>query len=1438
MKNLLLKLTLLLCLFPSAFAQVTISGTQEVASGQTHTITLTANQTVTGISVVGSGTTLVINGAFTLTNSDSTNGTVLNGGVMRGSGTLSTGSFNTSNSGSLDISSLIITGTQTDQIDFGNGANTLTLSGGGNGLISMGGGNDTLIVSSVYSGTLDGGVGTDILRLDGGTVSGSLATFETLDVTSNGGVLNSNLSVRNVTLAGNLTGTGNLTIEGGNITAGAGQLNISGTLTSSWQNNDITLGDNVTTVNLHLLIGITSYTNPEEEGDITLGSGATNATVTVIGQLNSQTYSGDLTGSGDDNLSLNNLTYTGTATGFDSLAISNNVTLNANLGSASERVALTMNANATNLNIASGKTFYASTINFLATDNIQREISSAGTINISGTITNSSGNRRLYVATVILTGNASGNIRNGATASTTVIDGISYSDIITGGVGSDLTLQNGATFAGSFSTLRNFTVGSGTNILDTNLSPSGSTTINGTLQIASGHSLTTASGQTNQVASGGTLDISQVTSGYASIKGAGITIVGGGTLAVGTAKNRNASNITLTRGASASTSSAISIDLGTLASTSTTPIFSTLPPLTGTGTVALNITGSLASGATQRVFTGVNLLATGNYRIGFGSFELAFEGGNTIIRERRIVLNSTTASLTGRGVNNNGDLTNGTIGVNVVVEGTFNNSNANLHTLGNITVEAGATVGSIRGNNITVTSATVGALQINGDGTLTITQNDNGATGGNLSLGGALTGSGASTLRMTNNDSNSVIVVNSSSNRISGFVNLVLSGTGQFTLNSNLTITGNTTLNASLGGTGHLTTGTISGSGAINIAQTTITGSQTNHLGFGTGVNTVTLSGGGSGNINLGLGNDTVIVRSTYTGILSGQSGTDTLRLVEATVSGSTIAFENLEVGEGISVLDTNLTLTGDVTIQGTLQIATGHRLSVSSSSTNQVVSGGALDISQIVDLTNPIAGSGGITIVGGGTLALGTAKRRVGSRFTLTRGADSSTSSAVSIDLGRRATGSSTPIFSTLPTLTGTGTVALNITGSLINESTQVFASGDVTAAYRTSGAFELSFNGTNTLIEFTGIGGVDLVGVTGATSRVLKVQTALAQLQEEASLISVAGLALLDRISLLEPVAVARELSQLIPTQAVSVATSGVTTTATTTNSIIATRTISVATGKSTGAKGPDQESKLAGVNIWFDFGLSFGGLDSDGESRGYDFSSYATRFGIDKRYSKTVLGFAFGYTTTTLENDGIAGDNDLTTLSFSFYGSYTGNEKYRIDLQTSLAINDIKVSGANSGSTDGTLLDIDTSVHYTAGKSFTSFVGLRLIFNDFASYTLRGALPINVEGESYSSLFIKFGTRWDRGWKTKTYRHNVGLKSSFHYNLLDTQRDTTAVFVGGTEPFEVRGVEEDKSGFILGVDYALRRAKLTYLFSYDLAFGSSSSSHRLSLKANYKF
>ena len=260
--------------------------------------------------------------------------------------------------------------------------------------------------------------------------------------------------------------------------------------------------------------------------------------------------------------------------------------------------------------------------------------------------------------------------------------------------------------------------------------------------------------------------------------------------------------------------------------------------------------------------------------------------------------------------------------------------------------------------------------------------------------------------------------------------------------------------------------------------------------------------------------------------------------------------------------------------------------------------------------------------------------------------------------------------------------------------------------------------------------------------------------------------------------------------------------------------------------------------------DFSMGFGGLDEDDNSKGYDFSSYATRIGLDKHYAEAILGLAFSYSTMSLEPQE-AGESDLNTFGLTFYGSYTGLENYRIDSLVGFSSNDIDLSarqagitGATSGNTTSDVIDLDITVHFLSYKDFTSFIGLRYISNDVSSYSLKGALPMSVAGKAYNSFFVKFGTRCDYYWKGAKHTHNVGLKTSFYYNSSDTERVTSATFVGGTKPFEVRGVEEDKLSLGFGVDYSLQADKMTWVFGYDLVFGQKGNSHSINVKGSWDF
>ena len=966
-----------------------------------------------------------------------------------------------------------------------------------------------------------------------------------------------------------------MTVTGNTTTTAAGQLNISGTLTLQGQTSDLTLGDNVTTLNL------TSGTHTE--GAITLGSGATDATITITG---TEDYSGNLTGSGDDNLSLTGgVSLDGTITGFDSVTTgTNNHIITRGFGSLTSRVAFRNNGG---LQLNHGTAFYIST---LTMGGFIEQGSITTTLDIAGAVTGSSSSNKIDLKKVILRSGASGVIYFGTLLADLILDGVNYSNALHlhGSGDNHLTLRNGATLSTSVSEVIRFTAsGTGVNVLDTDLSPSFHTTISGTLQIASGHTLTTSneSGVNNQVTSSGTLDISQLADETAGIGSNGIKVAGGGKLAFGTAKSRNASNITLTK--HASNSSIITLDIGTVTSDNTTPIFHTQPAFTGTGTVALEISGSLASGVTQRFATGD---VTANYRVTSGYFELHHDGTNTVIRTSAIILTSSDTTLTGKGRGGDQNLTDGSSSVPVIVAGSFNLSSGNLNTVGDIVVQSGATTGTIQANNISVSDATVGNLSLNNTGgKIKLVQ----SSGGTLTIGTLAGGSSTSDILEVKNGKSTALALGTVSTietlrltggAVSGTLSNVTAlevATAASALNSDLSVT-SAALSAVLTGSGDLTvTGNATaGAGQLNISGTLALQGQTSHLTLGDNVITLNLTGGShtEGNITLGSGatNATVSITAasyvSYTGNLTG-SGDDNLSLSgNAQLEGTIVGFDSLTTGTGAAldtnigsltsrvslsnssslslygrhtyyvsnitmggeitshagtaptldiagvitgssstnvidvrkiilrsgasgviyfdstyspdvifdgvnyssalhfgnlgtaftlrngatlsstvsayhhtnrlgtftvsgtgtnVLDTDLSPSKSTTISGILQIASGHTLTTGTGAgvSNQVQSGGTLDISQLADETAGI-GSNGITVVAGGTLALGTAKSRNASNITLTRHA--SNSSIITLDLGTSASTSTDAIFDTSPTFTGTGTVALHISGSL----------------------------------------------------------------------------------------------------------------------------------------------------------------------------------------------------------------------------------------------------------------------------------------------------------------------------------------------------------------------------------------------------------------------
>ena len=1059
--------------------------------------------------------------SVTFSGSDKITGGV--GSTIEISGLITTaGSVNT-----IDVSNIKLKTGSSGTLYGGGSASTITVEGG-SATVKAGGGDDVVILNNnsgtFVAGAIDGGGGSDTLRIASLpasrliTLSGTLSNFERLELNSNT-KLTTSLTVSSVVMnnRGSLTGTGSLTVTG-NVDSDYGeQLNLSGAITLQGQTGLLRLGDSVVTLNVSggsHLEGDIWFDNAYASGELS---------VSVSGTGASDIYSGHLRGENtNSNLSLNNVTFTGTVTGFDSLTVGTGATvLDSDLGSATVRLAFS-NSSTGSFSISSGRSLYVSTMTLAA------DISGAGTLDIAGAVTGSvSVSTELDVATVVLRTGASGGIYFGSNVDDVIFEGVSYSGALSfvSSAATNITLRNGSTLSSAISnSIGDFIVsGEGTNILDVDLTVGGSVTIGGVLQIASGHSLTTGTGAgvSNQVQLGAVLDISQLADSTAGVGTNGITIVAGGVLALGSAENRNASNITLTRGSDVASSSIIKLDLGADATTSSTALFSHLPSFTGTGAVTLEVSGNLVIGLTQMLFAGED--KTAEFRVRSGDpVEVVVVGSDTVLRGINVapvvstvggssftVAEKQTSAFTVVASDRNGQTLSYTLGgddgslFSVSLSGvvTFNTapdfdspSDSGTDNVYNITVTVGdGTVNTVQAYTVTVRAlSTLGGTDIA----------NNIITSGN-------TGTPALVVR--------------------GALKIVNTGVsvGSITFNGDATISGTSTndfwINGAITGTSANT---------IDLPEIRTNNQSSGTLYAGDSANNI-LTWDSDTNIYGGGGNDTISVsRIIFTGTVDGGAGmSDRLNVVSRSNIGNTATIRGFEIisldgaylNTANDIATATLEITGStnfsalggsvvhtyglVSIGNSVSEGIASRLSVGLAAELVVTRGlalrgvsilrvaGTLDLSAIAnrDITfNPFL-SGNllpIDISGGGTLKLGTRKGVNPQYMRFKRGTTASDSAVLSLSLD----GSSltTAVLVSLPAFTGTGTVIIKASSnSLTAGQEQVLISGDHTAQFRVASGslFEIALVGGNTVLRalsgdvtvtssstLTNVGGQDL--------------------------------------------------------------------------------------------------------------------------------------------------------------------------------------------------------------------------------------------------------------------------------------------------------------------------------------------------------------------------
>lgn len=545
----------------------TYSGTTTVSGG---TLSITSDSNLGGDTVtLAAGAVLAVTGATTVDNaivlsgnatvSNSANAT-LSGGISgahtltkSGAGTLTLSGTNTYSATTVNAGTLSVAGDSNlgsgvltlDGATFNVTANSSTIDntiviGSGGGTFNKAFGTLTLTGSLSGAGSITktgagqlSHSGSGTLTLDGANVttasgSGSMTLGSNIVLANGGGIFD--VTGGDITLNGNISGSGSLTRQGGsNLLWLAGENSHTGTqlVTSGWLvaasstafgTGQIILSNGTT---LAFNSGTASFANNLVlDGNATLRNANPNNTVTTLtGVISESGGSRNLTvtgGTGTNNAII--LTGTNTYTGTTTLTTGTLQITNAdNISSAG----ITLGSSSANLNISGSNVTLSNNINLTGS----ATISNANAVTLSGVISGNATLAKSGIGELTLSGS------NTNTGTTTVSAGTL---VVDGSTSSATNVASGATLAGSGTLGGNVTVQSGGT-----LSPGGAgvgtLTVNGNLTLNSGSTLAlningvTAGTGYDRIVVNGTVDVSgaalAVTHGYAAGSGDSYTVI-------------------------------------------------------------------------------------------------------------------------------------------------------------------------------------------------------------------------------------------------------------------------------------------------------------------------------------------------------------------------------------------------------------------------------------------------------------------------------------------------------------------------------------------------------------------------------------------------------------------------------------------------------------------------------------------------------------------------------------------------------------------------------------------------------------------------------------------------------------------------------------------------------------------------------------------------
>ena len=1084
-----------------------------------------------GVTKSGLGKLTLSNGSNSYTGGTNINAGTLNfvngslgttGNITFGGGTLQYAAGNTqdisarlknSTSGAITIDTVNNNVTYASIIDNSN-TNGLTLNSSGTGQLTLSGSNTFTGGLSVLSGTVVGktsanALGADVTNGAGkgnitlGNTSGSANATLVIgsgadSFTSNNPItlggctsctltLSSN-SFSNAVIGGGVGGTGNLTIDTGNVVGGSsfhfatGSLNNSGTITFL-----TSLGTNGSGIAVNSVIGSNVTAVIDKETNV-----GSNLTFTGNNSFGSLTIlAGKLTGSGSNN----SVFGAGTITLGDGSGGSNNASL--------------YGAGASSLTIANQIFLASNTTGTLtignsgfATDTFTGGVTGTNSFTIDSTA--SGGNAIKFMTGMIDNGGVITNINSGSQTGSSVTFNSVIGSHVTGLTqntsGTSLILSNAGNLYTGTTTISAGTIKTtAANVLNgTALTVNGTLDMNGFSQAVgalsgSGTITSTASGTiglttnsgTNTTFSGTYLvgsstsdSLTKQGSGTLTLSGAN-TFNGGTTISAGTLQVGNATAL-------GANGSAVSVTSGAVLDLNGTT-------MTNTNALTLNGTGIASGGAL------INSSATtGTYAglitLGSASSIVAGTGNITISNAGTITgagfgltiggsANTSIASLIGTGagtltkvgtgtltLSNAGNTYNGGTNINA---GMLNFASGSLGTTGNITF-GGGTLQYAAGNTQDITArlknSTTGAITIDtvnnnvtyasiidNSNTNGLTLNSTGTgiltlSGANTFTGGAIISSGTLKGNATGFGANAITLGQSGTNNNA---TLSFAPGGSATLSNSITIASNDTGTLTIGKGGNNTqtySGNITGGGGGSVVS------------LNAGVGTIVFSGavnfsGTITNVSTTANNTTISgpISSNVTGVIQNSA---TSKLVISNVSnaqGSTTITSGTLQTTAANVLGS-----GALTVNGTLDM-NGFDQTVGSLTGAGVVTTTAAVATGLTvgDNTSPAAFSGvisngsgtiSLTKVGTGTLTLSGLNTYSGATTvnagTLKLGAANSIGSSSAVTVGASGTFNLNSFSDTVASIADNGTVTFGTGNTLTTSGNQTYNNGAVTGS------------------------------------------------------------------------------------------------------------------------------------------------------------------------------------------------------------------------------------------------------------------------------------------------------------------------------------------------------------------------------------------------------